>query len=735
MTQDSDSSSDEEAESGLTGRSKWLKTATVVTKKEKKVKPVEPKVAKKAKQFVTRKTSEVLVPEDITLADLNQRIQDIIIQRGRRHVDMREIIKHLIALSEAARKFGPQCEVPALYHVIAAHLDMQRNMDSFMSLDDWRRCYSHLMRIMEVLEANPDVRLESIQAEEIMARGATLKEEPTELVNPGIIKVMGNLYSLMTRLDEEYTKGLQKINPHTEEYVERLRMESQLVTLCGLVQRYYERANDLATAAKVALLCIEHIYYKHDSIAYAVKKAQVFASKYGNYSDLHPASLGAAGKSDSSVSHPAAAAGGKPTVEVEAEDNGKFIQELCNKVIYRHGDARVRTRAMLCHIAHHALHDRFFEARDLLLMSHLQDNINLADIPTQILFNRAMVMLGLCAFRAGLIAEAHQCLMEICSGRVKELLAQGIQRFAEKNPEQEKAERRRQIPYHMHINQDLLEACHLISAMLLEVPNMATEETSERTRVISRHFRKHVDMMDRQVFTGPPENTRDHVLVAAKSLSTGDWKRCAQLVLDDLDVWNLIPGDGAVKVKEMLKLKIKCEALRTYLFAYSVHYDSLSLSQLCRMFELDKRTANGVISKMMINQELHASWDQPTETVILHRVEPTHLQALALQYADKAAQLLDCNERFLETRGGGGGKEDWAARNGSRAAPPGGWQGGWTGGKGGKGGKGKGNRWGGGQGGGNNKWGDRNGGGGSKPSGNRWGDRQAGKGKGQNRRF
>uniref|UniRef100_A0A7S0NDK3 PCI domain-containing protein n=2 Tax=Hanusia phi TaxID=3032 RepID=A0A7S0NDK3_9CRYP len=292
-----------------------------------------------------------------------------------------------------------------------------------------------------------------------------------------------------------------------------------------------------------------------------------------------------------------------------------------------------------------------------MLMSHLQDNIHQSyTIPTQILFNRTMAQLGLSAFRCGLIMDAHSCFDELCcNNRLKELLAQGIssQRYNDRNETQERAERKRQTPYHMHINLELIECCHLVGAFLLEIPKMVAMAYDSKRKWTSRALKRVFDNSDRNPLSGPPETTRDVIMAGARALEKGDWRQCEAHILA-LPVWTQIGSeDSVVKVTEMLRRKIKEEALRTFLFAYSAFYDALSLEQLCDMFELERQIVNTLVSKMIISEELFASWDQPTGSIVMHKKERSRLHHISLQYSDLLGKLVESNEKGWDQRYGG----------------------------------------------------------------------------------
>nr|CAD7266842.1 unnamed protein product [Timema shepardi] len=394
-------------------------------------------------------------------------------------------------------------------------------------------------------------------------------------------KVRGCVLTTVERLDEEFTKLLKECDPHSNEYVDRLKDETRVAAIIDKVMDYLQRQGVTSELCRIYLRKIEHLYYKFDSNVLKQKKGE-----------LPP----------------------------DAVTSVQEMERLCKFVYAKDGTDRLRTRAILSHIYHHALHDNWFQARDLILMSHLQEAIQHSDPATQILYNRTMAHLGLCAFRHSNIKDAHNCLVDLMmTGKVKELLAQGLlpQRQHERSKEQEKIEKQRQMPFHMHINLELLECVYLVSAMLIEIPYMAAHEFDARRRMISKTFYQQLRSSERQSLVGPPESMREHVVAASKAMRNGNWAACKNFIINEkmnAKVWDLF--HCADKVWEMLTRLIQEEALRTYLFTYSNVYDSISMSTLAEMFELDLAIVHSTISKMIINEELMVTSSIEVETKV-----------------------------------------------------------------------------------------------------------------------
>ena len=286
-------------------------------------------------------------------------------------------------------------KVEITLHLVHALFDSVKvTAAGFLSRDAWLATFAHLEKLLQLLDA-PQMReaLRASQQREASVSEDGLSSQEDALAPAGDVEksVLPALANFMEKLDHELLKAFQN-TPYTKvDYLLRLRDDNKFLFLCDAVIAFMKENNDLSKAARIAVLKLDHLYYKNDALL-----ARIAA---------------AAPQSDPN----------KPYLL--NGDSSVALEELMT-LVNHHGTPKMRLRAALYLVYHHSIHNRFAEAKDLLLKTHIGDVIGLQDVGSQIIYNRTLAQIGMAAFRAGRIDEAHDILLDVCqTAKLREILA------------------------------------------------------------------------------------------------------------------------------------------------------------------------------------------------------------------------------------------------------------------------------------------------------------------------
>jgi translation initiation factor 3 subunit C len=170
------------------------------------------------------------------------------------NTDRSEQIKILEKLLTVA--VTPYQKIRVLLALISALLDYNPSTNTHMPVESWTSARSHLDLLLDILTEDRQyvVQEQAGDYDDSVERAPT-GSEPT-------IIVRGSVISLVDRLDDEFTKSLQNIDPHTGEYIDRLKDEKKIYETIVKAQIYFEQVKLAEHLDRVVMRRLEHIYCK-----------------------------------------------------------------------------------------------------------------------------------------------------------------------------------------------------------------------------------------------------------------------------------------------------------------------------------------------------------------------------------------------------------------------------------------------------------------------------------------
>lgn len=146
--------------------------------------------------------------------------------------------------------------IRVLLALISSRFDFNSSASSHMPAELWLSAQQEVDQLVSIVASDTKYSVQEIvdDYDELVER--------TPQSEGGIVRIRGSIISFIDRLDDEFTRTLQHIDPHGTEYVERLKDEKVLYCTICRAQAFYEQTRQDEPLGRVIMRRLEHIYSK-----------------------------------------------------------------------------------------------------------------------------------------------------------------------------------------------------------------------------------------------------------------------------------------------------------------------------------------------------------------------------------------------------------------------------------------------------------------------------------------
>jgi translation initiation factor 3 subunit C len=152
----------------------------------------------------------------------------------------------------------PYQRIRVLLALISSRFDFSPSAATHMPVELWLSAQKEVDELVAVATSNPDYSIQEVTPD----YDEYAERSPSDEKEGGVVRIRGSIISFVDRLDDEFTKSLQHIDPHGTEYIERLVDEKGLYCTISRTQAFYEKAGQEDPLARVIMRRLEHIYSK-----------------------------------------------------------------------------------------------------------------------------------------------------------------------------------------------------------------------------------------------------------------------------------------------------------------------------------------------------------------------------------------------------------------------------------------------------------------------------------------